>query len=63
MEIFGVKVSVTSYKIGESFYCHVQNVDPGATISRAEAGTREEAVDLALRKAKDRLAGTPTQRR
>jgi len=62
-EIAGVKVSVTSYGIDDRFYCHVANVDPGATIARVEADTREEAVALALQKAKDRLAGTTAQPR
>jgi hypothetical protein len=54
-EINGRKVKVTSYKIGGQFYCHVTNVDPDATISRAEADTREEAEKAALEKAAARL--------
>ncbi len=54
-EIAGVKVNVTSYRIGERHYCHVANADPGATIARAEAAAREEAVNLALTKARQRL--------
>ncbi len=42
-EIAGVKVRITSYRLEARFFCHVANVDPGATISRAEATTREEA--------------------
>jgi hypothetical protein len=56
-EILGVMVSITSYKIGERFHCHVANIDPGATIARAEGDTSEEAEQLALNKAKERLAG------
>ncbi|MDZ7363701.1 MAG: hypothetical protein ONB46_23735 [candidate division KSB1 bacterium] len=54
-EINGQKVNVTSYKIGEQFYCHVTNVDPDATISRAEAATREDAEKAAMEKAAARL--------
>jgi len=54
-EINGFKVNVTSYKIGEQFYCHVTNVDPDATISRAEAVTRGEAEKIAIEKATERL--------
>ncbi len=54
-DISGVKVKAASYRIGESFYCHVENLDPGATIARAEAATREEAINLALQKATERL--------
>ena len=55
-EIFGVMVSITSYKIEDRFYCHVANIDPGATIARAEGISREDAQQLALNKAKERLA-------
>jgi len=54
-EISGVKVKAASYRIGESFYCHVENLDPGATIARTEASTREDAINLALQKARERL--------
>jgi hypothetical protein len=56
-EIAGVKISVQTYKIGEQFHCHVSNVDPGATIARAQAATFEEALQLALQKARQRLGG------
>lgn len=59
-EIATVKVSVTAYRIGERFHCSVANLDPGATIARAEAGSREEAERLALTIAKNRLMGTST---
>ena len=54
-EISGWKVNVTTYSLGDQYYCHVDNVDPGATIVRTEAPTREEALLLALIKAKERL--------
>ena len=54
-EISGLKVNVTSYKIGERFYCHIANVDPGATIVRTDGETQEEAVQAALAKAMQRL--------
>lgn len=54
-EIAGVKITVTTYRIGELYYCHVSNVDPGAKIARAEAAGREEAVNLALAKTRQRL--------
>lgn len=56
-ELAGVPVNVTSYKIGDRFYCHVSNVDPGATIARAEADSSAEAETLALDKAAARLSG------
>jgi len=54
-EIFGVEITVTSYCIGERFYCHVANRDPGAVIARAEAASREEAEKMAIEKATERL--------
>jgi hypothetical protein len=54
-EINGFKVNVTSYQIGAQFYCHVTNVDPDATISRAEAATRDDAEKSAMERAAERL--------
>lgn len=54
-DINGTKVSVTSYRIEDRFHCHVANVDPGATIARAEGSTRQEALQGALAKATERL--------
>ncbi len=59
-EISGWKVNVTSYYIGGQYYCHVDNVDPGAVIARTEAPTREEATLLAILKAKERLTSKTT---
>jgi hypothetical protein len=53
--IFGFEVTVTSYRIGESYYCHVASRDPGAVIARAEAATHEEAKKAAIEKAMARL--------
>ena len=51
----GISLKLTSYQIGDRFYCHVSNFDPGATIARAEAASPEEAEREALRKARARL--------
>ena len=56
--IQGVPLNVISYRIGERYYCHVENVDPGATIARTEASSREEAKKLALVKVNERLKDT-----
>lgn len=56
-EIAGAQVSLTSYQIGERYHCHVANVDPGATISRAEADSQAEAERVAIAKATERLRG------
>lgn len=59
-EIAGVPFEVTSYKIGDRYYCHVTNADPGATVARAEGASREEAEELALAKVVHRLGGRGT---
>jgi hypothetical protein len=53
--IAGVSLSLETYKIGSVYYCHVANLDPGATIARAQGVSRETAVEAALVKAKGRL--------
>ena len=54
-ELSGVRIRVNSYKIGDRFHCHVENTDPGATIARAEGSTKDEAIQVALSKARERL--------
>ena len=48
-------INITTYKIGERYFCHIDNVNPGATIARTEAASLEEARELALQKATTRL--------
>ena len=59
-KLAGWDVNITSYRIGDKHYCHVDNVSPGATVSRGEGPTREEAEKIAIEKATDRLAKTRT---
>jgi len=55
------KMHIVSYKLGDLFYCTVDNVDPGANIARAEASTRDEAESKAVAKAKERLEYSATR--
>ena len=55
-QLEGQSVKVASYMIGERYFCHVSNADPGATIARAEADNRDEARQAAIGKARWRLA-------
>jgi hypothetical protein len=50
-ELGGWAVNVVSYRIGERFYCTIDNVDPGARFARAEGTTRDEAESAARDKA------------
>lgn len=55
-ELEGIQINITSYKIGEQYYCHITNLDPGATIARAEATTsQDDAEQIALARAQERL--------
>lgn len=54
-ELHGVSIRIVVYKIGDEFHCHVSNADPGATIARATALTREEAIETAMKKVSQRL--------
>ena len=49
------RMHIISYKLGEKFYCTIDNVDPGANIARAEGKTRDEAETKAIAKARERL--------
>lgn len=51
----GIDLELSTYKIGDEYYCHVSNLNPGATIARAGGKTRDEAVNIALDKVKQRL--------
>jgi hypothetical protein len=54
-EVNGLKIRVTTYKIGDKFHCHVSNDDPGATIARSTSTSKEVAVNSALNKASQRI--------
>ncbi len=49
-EVEGRMINLTTYQIGEHYFCHIDNVSPGATIARTEGATLEEARELALQK-------------
>lgn len=51
-------VAIVSYKLGQRYYCTIDNVSPGAAIARADGDTREQAEAEALAQAKERLART-----
>ncbi len=57
-DVDGTKVCITTYKIGNEFYCHIYNAEPGATIARANGSTAETAVQKALDKAAARIKQT-----
>lgn len=52
------EVNVTSYQLGERYYCTVDNVSPGAWIAKTDGNTQEEAETKALERAAELLAKT-----
>ena len=54
-EVAGWPVNITSYRIGSKYYCHIDNVDPGATIVRTEGDSYDEVLRQALNRAQERL--------
>jgi hypothetical protein len=54
-EISGLTVNITSYKIGNKYYCHIDNIDPGATIVRLDGESKDEVIQTALERATQRL--------
>ena len=49
-------VNIVSYRLGDQYYCTVDNFEPGATLARAQGLTRDEAEKKALEKAEGMLA-------
>ena len=52
------KMHVVSYQLGQSYYCTVDNVDPGAVLARGSGQTLAEAEAMALEKARELMART-----
>ena len=56
--IDGWPIHVVTYRLGDVYYCTVDNVDPGARFARAEGPSREDAERTALEKARRYLKQT-----
>ena len=52
------RARLVSYRLGEAWICTADNVDPGANVARATAGTRDAAEAEALRIAAERIGRT-----
>ena len=57
-ELEGWPINIVSYRVGDTFYCTIDNVSPGARFARAEGPTREAAESTALEKAAKYLKQT-----
>ncbi len=57
-EVNGWPVRLTSYRLDGVYYCHADNVSPGANLARTKGATKEEAERLALEHAAELLSRT-----
>ena len=57
-ELSGWSILLETYRLGDTYYCTIDNVDPGARFARAEGPTREDAENAALDKARRYLQQT-----
>ncbi len=51
-------IHLVTYRVGDTYYCTIDNVDPGARFARAEGASREDAERVALEKARKYLKQT-----
>lgn len=58
LELSGWPVRLTSYKLGDKYFCQADNVSPGACLARMSADTLEEAESQAISKAQHMLGKT-----
>jgi hypothetical protein len=58
VQVAGWEANVTTYQLGDRWYCTVDNVSPGAWITKTEGASREEAEQKALERAAELLAKT-----
>lgn len=61
-ELGGWPAGVTTYRIGATWICKIDNVSPGATVARGRGASRDEAVQAATHSATRRLAATRVHR-
>ena len=58
VEVEPWQVKLTSYKLGDVYHTKADNVSPGAALARTTGGTREEAEQKALDRARQLLSRT-----
>jgi hypothetical protein len=58
VELSGWPIEIETHKLGDVYYCTINNVDPGARFARADGKTKQEAESLAIEKATRYLAQT-----
>ena len=58
LRLAGWPVRLTSYRLGDNYYCKADNVDLGACLTRTEGATKEEAEENAKNRAEEYLSQT-----
>jgi len=58
LELSGWPVHLTTWRLGAVWHSRADNVSPGATLSRAHAGTKDEAESQAIDRARELLGRT-----
>ncbi len=58
LEVAGWPVNLSSFRLGEQWHSKADNVSPGASLVRTVGATREEAEQLALKRAEELLGRT-----
>ena len=58
VEVAGWSVNLASYRLGSEWHCKADNVSPGASLARTVAATREQAEEMALKRAEELLSRT-----
>jgi hydroxyacylglutathione hydrolase len=58
LELAGWKVRLTSYGLGDKYFCKADNVEPGACIARTQGATKEEAEQKGISCAEEYLSRT-----
>jgi len=61
VDVNGWQCRLTSYKLGDVYHCHADNVSPGARLARSTGVTKEEAERKALQRATELLTRTRRQ--
>jgi len=61
VDVGGWQCRLTSYRLGEVYHCHADNVSPGARLARTTGATKEDAEKAALERATELLARTRRQ--
>lgn len=55
----GREIGISSYEAEGRWYCHIDDVSPGARVASGEGPTQEEAERMAMENARAKVAGAP----